>query len=78
MSLDGVSKGELSVDFVTIPASFSISNEISSRFELGYDPLNCTFCDTHTLRHVAHPCLRVLRKAQEHVGVVGQEGPRRL
>ena len=78
MPLDGVPKREFPVDFVPVPPPLSIANDVSRRFELGYDALNGTFRDAHTLSHFAHPCLGVLRKAQEYMGVVGQEGPRRL
>ena len=60
------------VDAVAIGAAFTAMAEMISRIlQLGNDTLHCAFGNTNPIGKVAHPHLRLLLNAEQHMGVVG-------
>jgi hypothetical protein len=56
-------------------AEDALGRHVAGLDELGEDPLGRTLGDADALRHLAQADVRRLGEAQEHLGVVGEEGP---
>lgn len=65
----------LGVDLVVIAPAFSHALEDSGFLEFADQPKSSTFGDTDFVRDIAEPRIRVLREANEHMGVVAEESP---
>ena len=75
LAFDLVAHRTVGDDVVAIAASFTVPCETSGCFEVLHDALNCPLGDAHLVGEIAEPELRVTRKADEHVAVVGEKGP---
>lgn len=63
---------------VRVPSTLALVSEVPALFEIGDDPLDGAFGDPDAISEISDARLWVGRDAKEHVGVVRQEGPRRL
>jgi len=77
VALDRVAQRQFGTDLVAVAPSLALAQDVARFLELGHDPLNGPLGHTDRRSHVTHSQLGVLRDAQQHVRVVGQEGPRR-
>lgn len=70
-----VPKWSIEVDLVhVVPAAFT-ARDISGLYEVVGDAVHGSFADADHAGNVGQPNLRVLRDAQQHMGMVGEEGP---
>lgn len=72
---DGMSQRQLIVHRVVISASILDDGEKTALGELGNNALHRPFGDAYRLRQVAYPQIRGARQADQHMGVVREEGP---
>ena len=70
-----VSHGMFAVDAVAVASSGTDGFHVAGFDEVGEDALGCALSDTDVLGDVAEPDIGCLGKAQENLGVVGEEGP---
>lgn len=60
---------------VVIPSTHLRADHVTVRDQVRKDQLRGTFGDLHRCRDVAQPEVRIVRHAEQHVRMVGQEGP---
>jgi len=75
MRLDCVPQWGIGIEFVVVATSSAFVLEIVLLFELGNDPLSCSFCDPDTHCNLAKCRVRVFRDTEEDMRVVGKERP---
>jgi hypothetical protein len=75
MGLHLVAEGAIAVNGVVRPSAFPRACDDPGLLELAKDFQNGTFGDGDLLGDVPHAQIAVTRKADEHMGVIGQECP---
>ena len=75
MPFDRVSKRQLRVELVFISPSDSYARKVAISDQVGNDALRGALGYANPFGHVAEPDLGVTRNAQQHMRVIGQEGP---
>ena len=76
MHQDRVPEGEIRANLVAVAAPIALVREVARLLELRDDALNRALRDAHLLREIADPALGIPGDAEQHVAVVGEEGPR--
>ena len=75
MRLDRMTQRQAIIHGVVIAPAILLNCEETARDQLGDDPLYSPFGDADDLGDVTHPGIRGPRDVDQHMGVVGQEGP---
>ena len=70
-----VAHGTRAVDFVVVPAAHAGRPDVARGHEFGEDSLRGALGDADPGCDVAEADVGVLCEAEEHLGVVGEEGP---
>lgn len=65
------------IDLVSISTAFTMASDEAACFQVGNDAEHAALCDTNLCSDVAKPRVRVPCEAEQNVGVVAQESPRR-
>jgi hypothetical protein len=76
-ALRGVSHRVLTVDLVTVSTPHSLAREEAGCDEVGDDPLHGSLGDPDVIGYVAKAHVRVIRDAEQDLGVVRDERPAR-
>lgn len=75
MGFDGVAQGQIERHAVLVSAPLTLAGQYPGEFEIKDDFLDCPLGDTDPVGDIAEACGGVLQQADEHVGVIGEEGP---
>lgn len=75
MALDGVPQIELAVHRVSVTAALLGDVDVTSLVEIMHDALDGALGHSNVDRDISQADIWILGEAQEHVGVVGEEGP---
>jgi hypothetical protein len=73
--LGNVAHRQVAPDRVGVAAACPRALDVAGFDEVGEDPLSRAFGDSDPVGHVAQAHVRVLGEAEEHLRVVGDEGP---
>ena len=72
---DRMSHPKTEVAFVATSPTDSFDRQIPGCFEVREDALDGAFGDSHSLRNVSLPQLGISVELEQHMPVVGEEGP---
>lgn len=73
----GAAQRQLGPDLVAVAAAVALAHDVAGLDQLGEDPVGGALGDADRGRDVAQARARVVGHADQHVGVVGEEGPAR-
>ena len=66
---------QLGVDLILVAAPDALTSDVAGGAELGDDPVRGALGDPHLVADLAYAHSRVIRDADQNLGVVGQELP---
>jgi hypothetical protein len=66
---------EVRLDLIAVAAAVFVLDDVSGRGQVRDDAVRAALGDTHGGGDVPQPRTRILRDAQQHPGVIGQEAP---
>jgi hypothetical protein len=72
-----MAQGTIEVDLVDVPAAFLRHREISGVLQFVHDAVDGALADADETGDFTQANVGLLRNADEHVGVVGEERPAR-
>ena len=75
MPLDGMPQRQLRVELVFIPPSNSFARKVAVGDQVGDNALRGALGYANPFGHIAEPNLGILCNAQQHMRVIGKEGP---
>jgi hypothetical protein len=70
-----VGEGQVGLDRVVVAAAVAGTRDVAGGGELDHDPVRGAFCDPDRLADLAQADARVMRDAEQHLGVVGEKRP---
>jgi hypothetical protein len=63
------------IDLIVVAATLADAFDHPGGLEVGDDAMHASLGQEHEVRHVTQAEIRVSSQAEQHVGVVAQEGP---